>query len=140
MAKSAQAVAEKFVSRAGAASGDYVQGSEQSGKDQAASAIAAKTVYQQALTASFTRDAYAKGLQKSGKGGWLRGVQQKGAERFAPGVAASAGKYAQESGRYDAARGAASNLPRGVKGSPQNLQRVAAVVNAQRALKVGAGA
>ncbi len=137
MAKSAQSVAEKFVTRAGAASGDYVSGSEQTSKDQSAAAIAAKEIYKQALTASFTRDAYSKGLQKAGKAGWLRGVTMKGSERFASGVAASAGKYATESGKYDSARNAAASLPRGVKGSPTNLQRVAAVVNAQRAAKVG---
>lgn len=137
MAKSAQSVAEKFVTRAGAASGDYVSGAEQTSKDQAASAIAAKTIYQQALTASFTRGAFEKGLQRSGKGGWLRGVTVKGSERFASGVAASAGKYAQNSGRYDSARNAASGLPRGMKGSPTNLARVSAVVSALRTAKTG---
>lgn len=138
MAKTASAVAEKYASRAGAASGDYVSGAEQTTKDQSAAAIAAKQVYQQALTASFTRGAYEKGLAKSGKAGWVAGVRAKGADRFASGVAASAGKYAQESGKFDSARAAASSLPRGLKGSETNLARVKAVVNALRTQKVGA--
>lgn len=138
MAKSASSVAEKYASRAGAASGDYVAGAESTTKDQAASAIAAKAVYQQALTASFQRGAYEKGLQKSGKSGWVAGVRAKGADRFASGVAASAGKYATESGKYDGARGAAGSLPRGLKGSETNLARVKAVVTALRTAKVGA--
>lgn len=137
MAKSAQSVAEKFVTRAGAASGDYVSGSEQTTKDQSGAAIAAKGIYQQALTASFARGSFEKGLAKSGKSGWLNGVRVKGSERFASGVAASAGKYAAESGRYDGARGAASGMPRGLKGSATNLQRVAAVVAALRVAKTG---
>lgn len=138
--KSAQQVAEKFVTRAGAASGDYVAGSEQTSKDQSAAAIAAKAVYQQALTASFSRGSFEKGLVKSGKSGWLNGVRTKGQDRFGTGVAASASKYASESAKFDGARGAANNLPRGVKGSPTNLARVTAVVNALRAAKVGTSA
>lgn len=137
MSKTAQQSAEKYASRAGAASGDYVSGSEQTTKDQSANAIAAKGVYQQALTASFGRDAYAKGLSKSGKAGWVNGVRSKGSERYASGVSTASGKYATESGKFDSARQAASALPRGVKGSETNLARVKAVVAAQRAQKVG---
>ena len=135
--KSASQSAQKFVERAGAASGDYVQGSEQTTKDQAAAAIAAAPIYAQAVQAAISRGAFAKGLQKSGKNGWLDGVRRKGSERFAGGVAASAGKYATESAKFDGARGAAASLPRGLKGSETNLARVKAVVTALRNTKVG---
>lgn len=139
MAKSATQSVQKFVDRSAAASGDYVKGAQETTRDQAARAIAAKQVYQQALTASFGRGAYEKGLSKSGKSGWLKGVTEKGGNRFGEGVAASGAKYAAESGKYDGARGAAESLPRGPKGSPQNLQRVVAVANALRGAKVGTG-
>jgi len=135
MAKSASASAQKFVERASAASGDYVQGAEQTTKDQSAAAIGAKEIYKQALTASFTKDSYAKGLQKSGKAGWIKGVQTKGGERFASGVSASMQKYATNSAPFDSARNAAASLPRGLKGSETNLARVKAVVVALRAAK-----
>ena len=134
--RTAQESAQKFVERAGNASGEYKRGSETTSRDQAARAIGAKTLYQNALTASFSRDAFAKGLQKSGKQGWLDGVIKKGADRYAPGVAVSAGKYATNSGRFDQARQAADNLPRGLKGSDINLNRVKAVVAALRAVKL----
>jgi hypothetical protein len=135
--KTAQQVAQKFVDRASAASQDYVKGASSTTKDQAAAAAAAKEIYKQALTASFGRDAYAKGLQKSGKAGWLRGVQEKGGQRYAGGISASAAKYAQESGRFDTARNAANSMPRGLKGSETNLARVKAVVTALRNVKTG---
>lgn len=135
MAKSAQASAQKFVERAGAASGDYVKGAQETTKDQSARAIASKAIYQQALTASFATGSYEKGLQKSGKSGWIKGVQEKGANRFAEGVSVSASKYATESGKYDSARMAADSMPRGLKGSATNLAKVATVVNALRAAK-----
>lgn len=136
MAKSASQVAQKFVERASAASSDYVSGAESTTKDQAAAAIAAKGNYASQVQAAITRDAYAKGLGRSGKQGWLAGIKAKGGERFAGGVSASASKYATNSAKYDSARNAASSLPRGPKGSEQNLARVKAVVTSQRQVKI----
>ncbi len=135
--KTASQVAQKYADRATNAAGDYVAGAQATTKDQAAAAIASKEIYKQALNASFGRGSYEKGLGKSGKAGWLRGVVEKGGERFGSGAAAAAGKYAAESGRFDNARGAANSMPRGLKGSETNLSRVKAVVMALRAAKVG---
>lgn len=137
--KSASQAVLKWQQRASGAASDYTEGARTTDKDQAQRAIAAKTVYQQALTESFGRDAYAKGLQKSGKSGWLAGVEQKGSQNYSTGVSADVArsKYVTESAKYDSARKAADSLPRGPRGSAQNLNRVTAVVNAMRAAKVG---
>ena len=136
--KSAQQSAQKFVDRAGAASGDYVEGAERTGKDQAAAAIAGKANWAAGIQAAITGGRYEKGLQASGKSGWLKGVREKGVNRFAEGVASGAGKYATNSGKYDSARSAADALPRGPKGSEQNFARAKAVGQALRKMKVGA--
>lgn len=137
MAKTAAQSAEKYASRAAGAAGDFVAGAQSTTKDQAAAAIAAAQIWAQATQAAITDGRFAKGLQKSGKAKWLAGITAKGGGRFAEGVGAAAPTYATESARFDAARGAAASLPRGVKGSPQNLQRVAAVVAAQIKVKQG---
>lgn len=136
--KSASMSGAKWAQRAGSAGSSYSQGARETTKDQAAAAIAAKSIYQQALTESFSRDAFSKGLQKSGKAGWLAGVTQKGENNYGVGVTApgSLSKYTSESARFDSARNAASGVARGPKGSPQNLSRVTAVVNALRAVKI----
>lgn len=138
--KTAQQSAEKFVSRAGVASGDYAKGAQESTKDQAALAIAAKALYLAGVQEAATKGRFEKGLQKSGKSGWLNGVLAKGQNRFAEGVSASSAKYATESARFDTARNAAASLPRGLKGSETNFARSKAVALAQRAVKVGAAA
>lgn len=137
--KSANEAVLKWQMRAGSASQDYVEGANKTDKDQAQRAIAAKAIYQQALTESFGRDAFAKGLQKSGKAGWQAGINDKGANNYGTGVQAdsSRAKYVANSSRYDSARKAADNLPRGPRGSSQNLQRVSAVMTSLRAVKVG---
>jgi len=137
MAKSASASASKYVERAGNASGDYLSGAQGSTKDQAALAIAGKANYVAGIQASITAGRYEKGLQKSGKSGWLKGIAEKGANRFAEGVASGAGKYATESGKYDGARDAANTLPRGPKGSEANFNRAKVVGMALRKQKMG---
>lgn len=137
MSKSASSSSQKYADRAGAASGDYVKGAQETSKDQSAAAIAAAPIYAQAVQAAITSGSYAKGLQKSGKQGWLAGVTSKGGNRYGEGVSGAAPKYATESGKYDSARNAAASLPRGIKGSPQNITRVTAVVTALRAAKTG---
>ena len=135
--KSASQSADKYASRAAASSSDYVAGAQNTTKDQAAAAIAAAGIYAQATQAAITDGRYAKGLQKSGKSKWLAGITSKGGNRFGEGVASAGPAYATASAAFDSARGAAASLPRGIKGSPQNLQRVAAVVAAQIKVKTG---
>lgn len=136
--KTAQQSSAKFVERAGAASQDYVSGAESSSKDQSMAAIAAAPNYQAGVTAAIARGAYQKGLQTSGKAGWLAGVRNKGQNRFAEGVAQGAIKYATNSGKFDSARSSADSLPRGPKGSEANYARSKAVGQALRKMKVGA--
>lgn len=138
--KTASQSAEKFVQNAGAASGYYTQGAQQTTKDQAASAIAAKAAWAAGLAKAQSRGAYEKGLQASGKQKWLEGVTKKGANRFGEGVAASRDAYATNSGKYDGARGAAASLPRGTRGSAENYNRSAAVGKALNALRTGTSA
>lgn len=138
MPKSASQSVAKWAENAGGASGRYLEGAKSTDKDQSARAIAAIPLMQAGLNEAFAKGRVAKGLQRSGKAGWLRGVEEKGASNYGTGVSSSgaAQKYATNSGRYDTARSAANALPRGPKGSAQNLSRVAAVANAQRAVKV----
>jgi len=135
--RSASESSQKFVERASAASSDYGSGVQNTSKDQAAAAIAAKGNYAAGVQAAITGDRYAKGLSKSGNSGWKEGVAKKGVNRFAEGVSASANKYAENSGKYDGARNAAASLPRGVKGSEANFLRSKTVGLALRKQKVG---
>lgn len=139
MAKSANMAALKWQEKASMASGDYAEGAKQTTKDQAALAIAAKENYKVGLQESISQGRYEKGLQKSGKAGWLKGIEEKGANNYSGGISSSTAraKYISESSKYDSARNAAQSVPRGPKGSPANINRVTAVVTALRAVKVG---
>lgn len=135
--KTAATVGTKWQLRAGSALSTYAQGARDTQKDQSSAAIAAKANWFAGLTAANAADRFAKGLSRSGKQGWLSGVLEKGQQNYGTGVAAARAltKYTSNSGKYDAARGAAAGIARGPKGSAGNLQRVAAVVTALRAAK-----
>jgi len=137
--KTASIAVTKWQDRTATASDLYASGARTTDKDQAAAAIAALPIAKQGILDAFARGAQEKGLRKSGKAGWLAGVEQKGKANFVTGVMAksSAIKYVDSSSKYDEARKAANRLPRGPKGSQANLLRVAAVANALRAIKVG---
>lgn len=140
MAKSAQQSAKKFVERASVAGGDYVDGAKGSSKSWSGAAKAAAGIYKAAVTKAANDGRYEKGIDKSGDAQWLKGVTSVGEGRFSEGVANASTKYATNSAAYDTARNAAAQMPRGVKGSPENLARVSTVVKALRAAKVGGAA
>lgn len=137
--KSASEVAKKWGERASGASEDYKKGALNTTKDQAAAAKAAIPIMKTALIKAIDSGRVAKGLDASGKAGWQRGITEKGASRYGEGVntPTAQARYSQNSGKYDAARNAAANMPRGEKGSKVNLDKVSTVVNALRKEKVG---
>lgn len=138
--KSASESANKWGERASGASNDYVSGAENTSKDQASLAKASIPFMKIALNKAIDSGRVAKGLDKSGKAGWLAGIKEKGGNRYSEGVntTTAKSKYATESGKYDSARGSASNMPRGEKGSATNLAKVTKVVTELRKVKVGA--
>lgn len=137
--KTAQQSGAKWQGNSANGAQNYIKGASETTKDQAALAIAAKQNWKAGLDAAAAAGSYEKGLGRSGKQGWLEGVHQKGAQNFGTGVqsARAVTKYEQNSGKYDSARTAAAAIARGPKGSPGNIQRVAAVAAAERAVKVG---
>lgn len=138
--KTAQQSADKFVANAGAASGYYEKGVKETTRDQAASAAAAAPAWASGVQKAITRGAFAKGVTASGKQKWLEGVTKKGVNRFGEGVAAARDAYATNSGKYDGARAAAANMPRGARGSAENYNRSAAVGKALNTQRTGTSA
>ena len=138
MAKTASMVGPKWAERTASASTEYVEGVRTTDKDQSARAIAAIPIMVSAFNEAAAKGRIAKGLQRSGKAGHIRGVEEKGAQNFATGVSApsSLQKYITNSGRYDSARNASASMVRGTRGSAQNIAKVTAVANALHAVKI----
>jgi hypothetical protein len=134
--KDPSTVAAKWTTRASAAVNDYKAGAASPKASQSQSAIAAAPLWQQAVTSPAAMNAFQSGLRTAGDQGWLNGVNNKGAARYPQGIAAGQQKFQNNITPFLQVI-AGLNLPqKGLRGSAQNLQRVATVAQALHTAKL----
>jgi hypothetical protein len=126
-------IANKWATRAGAASQDYLSGVQNPRTSQSQAAIAAKGVWADSVAQAAANDSYAKGLAKATDAKWAAGVKDKGSVRYQPGVTAGKNNYQTGIGPVLSTLSSLNLPPRNVKGN--NMGRVQAVVDALRKLK-----
>lgn len=136
--KDTAAIARKFVQRAGAAGAEYKSGVAGKGAKWATNTQAAADNYAQGVQASIGRGAFARGVSAAGPGKFEAKAGEIGATRYPQGVAGSEAAFAQGFDKFANVLKGVSLPPRAPKGSPQNLQRVAAVADALHRAKTGA--
>lgn len=90
------------------------------------------------VTAAANSGAYAKGVAKAGNAKWQNNAIAKGPGRFAEGVSLAQDAWQTGFSPYQATIASLQLPARGPTGSPQNLQRVTAVANALRAVRMRA--
>lgn len=124
---SASEVSEKWRQRSSAATDEYRQGVENPRTSWESATVSAQQNYQDGVTQAIAQGRFVSGVREAGDSKWQRNAIEKGVPRFATGIGA---------GREDYERGISQVLdvisrvdlpPRGVRGSPQNIERVAAV-------------
>jgi hypothetical protein len=129
-------VANKWSTRAQGAVNDYAAGAASPKQSQSGSAIAAASLWQQAVQAPAALAAFTSGLSKSGDQGWLQGVNTKGKARYAGGITAGMSKFQTNITPFLQAIASVTLPPKGLRGSAQNIQRVAAIAAALHSLKL----
>lgn len=129
-------LAQKFMTRANAASGDYTAGATGKGATMEAAAKASNQAWKDGINGAMTRDAFSKGLNGAAAK-YEDGVKNKGAVRYGPGVQASGGRWAAGFQPYADKLKSLTLPPKGARRSPQNQQRSTAVQLALGALKEG---
>jgi hypothetical protein len=127
--------AEKWQRRAQVAGADYQNGVTNPRQSWAQAAAAADANYRQGVTAAATAGRFAAGVRKAGDERWRTNALAKGPARFAEGVTLAVGEWQRGFAPFQAAIASVALPPRGPAGSPQNLQRVAAVANLLRQVK-----
>ena len=130
MPKVRKNVEDRWVKRASVATEDYRSGVQDPRKDWAEAAIAARDAYKQGVTQALQRGAWERGVSTAGSAHWARRAAEIGADRFAQGVAASQARYAEKVKPYLDTIERMTLPPRGPKGDPRNIQRVAAIAKA----------
>lgn len=128
---------DKWARRAGVAQTDYVEGVKNPRTPWAEAAASAAENWKSGIQQAAQNDAFAKGVKAAGNETWQKGAEQKGANRYAEGVSLATDKWQEGFKPYAEVIASLKLPPRGPKGSPQNLQRVAAINQALRAKKTG---
>lgn len=129
-------VANKWSTRAQGAVNDYAAGAASPKQSQSASAIAAAPLWQQAVASPAAAAAFTSGLNKAGDQGWLNGVNTKGKARYAGGITAGMSKFQTNIAPFLSAIAAVTLPAKGLRGSAQNIQRVAVIAAALHSLKL----
>jgi hypothetical protein len=135
--KDTATLARKFVTRAGAASGDYKDGVSQAGQDWETNTRAAGDNYAQGVQQAIADGRFQRGVTEAGSTKFVQRASTLGAQRFAPGVAAAEADWSKGAQPYLQALAGMTLPPRRPKGDPGNMERANAVASRLRALKVG---
>lgn len=129
-------IAQKYVTRAGAASKDYSDGVASAGNDWMANSKAAEASWEQGTQQAIADKRYQVGIDgKAGK--YVANATKLGAQRYVPGVQNAQQAYATGFGPYAEKLKSLSLPPRGPRRSPQNQQRTNMVGVELGKLKVG---
>lgn len=135
--KDATAAAQKFVTRAGAASQDYTQGVANSGNTWMTNTQASANTYQQGVQQAIADGRFQKGVSQAAQAKLIARVAAVGSTRYSTGVQGAQQAWQAGTQPYLQTIAGLTLPPRGPKGSPQNVNRVTAVTEALRAKKLG---
>lgn len=130
-------IAEKWARVTPQRAEDYKLGVQNPRTPWAAAAAAANDRYKAAVTEAANANRFQRAVTQAGDQRWQSKALAKGPARFSEGVALSGPDYQAAVAPYIDTIAATVLPPRGPKGSPQNLQRVAAIAAALRKRKTG---
>jgi hypothetical protein len=134
--KPPDAVAKKYVARAGVAGPDYSAGVQNPRRDWMQATEAASSAYAGGVQTAINNQSFQKGVARVTSAKWQRKAAGVGASRYAPGVQAAQADYQNGVTPYLTTIANLTLPPRLPKGDPGNLQRVAAIATALRQKKL----
>jgi len=129
--KSPNAARIKWQQRTAGATEAYKAGIQQPRTSWQQATAAAQPVWIAAITQATGNNSFQNGVNRAGDAKWQQGAIGKGAQRWAPGVAAAGNDYEAGVQPYFTVLQGTTLAPRGPAGSVQNEERSLAV---QRAL------
>lgn len=136
--RDAAASAQKFKNNAAAAQPAYTAGVQNAGPVWASQTKAAADNYAQGVQQAIAQGRFANGVNATSQAKFQTRAAGVGPARYAQGVQAGADAWQAGTTPYLQTIANLNLPPRGVKGSAQNLQRVAMITEALRAKKLGA--
>ena len=127
---------KRWVERAAIASESYVKGAENPRTPWAQATADGESNWKAGVNEAASKGTFAKGVKRVGDATWLKGIREKGAQRYASGVALAQDKYEAGIAPYLEVIKGLNLAKRGKKGDPNNISRVSAVCSALHAKKL----
>jgi hypothetical protein len=128
--------AQKWQTNAAQGAQYYEEGINNPRRSWQTSTIAAAKNQADGVQKAIQEKRFEKGVQKAGDTAWRDGAINKGVQRFAPGIQASAGKYENNITPFLNVIESTTLPPRYPKGDPRNIERVKAMSEALRKKKL----
>jgi len=128
--RSATDIAKKWADVTPGRAAQYETGVKNPIRDYAANAQAANDAWKAGVNGAVARDGFKRGVAKAGTAKWQDRSIKLGTARYGPGVQAAQSDYEMGFAPFREAIAGVVLPPRGPRRSPQNLQRVNAMVTA----------
>lgn len=129
-------IVEKWKRVAAGAGAEYEEGIRNPKADWATETQAAEKSYEAGVTAAITRKGFGKGVRRAGTNKWQVMSLAKGPARWSQGIEVSGDAYQAGFEPFARIIAALTLPPRGPKGDPRNIARVAAVAKALHDAKI----
>lgn len=134
--KALDKIREKWKRVSSGAQAEYEAGVSDPRVDWATATAAAEDSYKKGVAQAASAGRFGKGVKKAGTGKWQEMAKRKGPHRWAEGISLAEDTYATAFQPYHAALGSISYPPKGPKGDPGNIARVAIVAKTLHELKL----
>jgi len=123
-------LAEKWARRAGAAAPDYEQGVRNPKNDWQQQTLAASQAWRTAIQQAVQENRWENAVRQTPTQEWQRKAAEKGPQRYAQGVQLARDEWARAWDPYRQVIESVQLPPRGPRGDPNNIQRVARIAQA----------
>lgn len=123
-------ISEKWARVSQASQPDYEAGIRNPRTDWAKATAAASENYKMGVQQAINQNRFAKGVEKAGSAKWQENSISKGPARWAEGINLSRNQYEKGFAPYREVIERTTLPPRGPKGDPKNIQRVAVIADA----------
>lgn len=134
--KSLDRISKKWVAQSAVSEPSYLEGVENPTKDWEKETLAAEAIFEAAIQKAIQAKTFGKGVRRAGTEKWQLNAISKGPARWSQGIALAENAYADGFAPYADVIRNLTLPPRGPKGDPKNIARVAALAKALHDKKV----
>jgi len=132
-------VTKKWQERASVATDDYKFGVENPKRDWAKATEESAGAWEQGVQQAIREKRFVKGVRSAGTEKWQKRASEKGAVRYADGIRTAVDEYERKMAEVLRVMEGVDLPPRGPRGDPRNIERVARIADALHKWKIAKG-